>query len=425
MSSQNKALAVIAALSQLLFFTPSSFAADDLTLERTVLIMRHGIRAPLKTQITPDGVASDPWPTWTTAIGDLTPRGAEAITLLGQYDRASWIDRGLLKTGCPAPGLVSVQSNAEERTIKTGHAWIKGAFPGCDVKNVHQAIGTIDPRFDPFEAKTDIDGAKGVEAGLVSTGGLDKVRDAYRKELTCLGEVLGCCSVQVCKSAHLPEGCTLADLPGEFSVGHVGDRPRVKGVFDYPSTASQTLMLQYLDNMPMHDVGWGRATPADLGMMIGLHTMKADLYQRPFYIAQYGASLLMWDMLAALENERAPVITVFVGHDSNINDLSGLLGFEFTPAGFAKNVPIPGGAWGLELLRNKKGETFVRAFYRGQTPAQMRNLEPLSTANRPYREVVAIKDCTTDENAPMCSLNTFAALVRSKILPKDAVIRPH
>ncbi|MBL8628472.1 MAG: histidine-type phosphatase, partial [Rhodospirillaceae bacterium] len=388
---------------------PSPVDPQSLKLERVVMVMRHGIRAPLKSQIMPEGVAAQDWAPWTTPIGNLTPRGAQAIGLMAQYDREYWARQGLLaEDTCPPPNAVFVWSNAQTRTIETGKAWVKGGFPLCAIGNKHFPEGTNDPMFEPFDAKTNIDAAKAVEAGLAYSGGLEQTRTTYRTELTKLGQITGCCSVKVCADANLPPNCSLADLPGDFVAGPPGDRPKVSGVFDYTSTAAQTLLLQYLEGMPLKDVGWGRATPADLELIIGLHTMKANLYQRGFYIAQYGASLMARRMLQVLEEANAPQVIVFVGHDSNINDLSGLLGFHFKAKSYAKDVPVPGGAFGLELLSDANGQKFVRGFYRAQTMNQMRNLEVLSELNPPYREVLSIEGCSTNDDPTLCRLETFS-----------------
>jgi 4-phytase / acid phosphatase len=68
--------------------------------------------------------------------------GAEAIRLLGRFDRESLAARGLLPTdGCPKAGTVSVWSDTGQRTIATSDALLKGMFPGCGIGNSHLAPG--------------------------------------------------------------------------------------------------------------------------------------------------------------------------------------------------------------------------------------------------------------------------------------------
>jgi 4-phytase/acid phosphatase len=425
----SKLLAALAALVLSYSFshaqTPDAQSVDvhALKLERVVMLMRHGIRSPLKAQVVPEGVAAQDWAAWSTPIGHLTTHGAQAIALIAKYDRAQWAKRGLVPAEkCPPMSTVNIWSNAEQRTIETGNAWHKAAFPNCALSNRHLPEGVTDAPFEPFDAKTKIDPVAAVKAVMDFTGGVEQVRATYRTEFTRLGEIMGCCSVKVCEDAKLPAKCSLADLPGDVTEGKPGDRPKVSGVFDYSSTAAQTLVLQYLEGMPLKNVGWGRATPADLELVIGLHTMKANLYQRPFYIAQYGASLLARTMLKALEEANASSINMLVGHDSNINDLSGLLGFRFKVKSFANNVPVPGGALGFELMSDANGQKYVRGFYRAQTMKQMRDLEALTDTNPPHHQYLEIDDCRVGNDATICTLETFASLVNSKALPEGDVL---
>ena len=115
------------ALALALAFAPwpsraaDSDAAQGLKLERVVMLMRHGIRPPTKATVTPPGIAAEPWPSWDAPYGHLTAHGAQAIRLLGQFDRESLAARGLLpRTGCPR--AVAVWSDTDQRTIATGRA---------------------------------------------------------------------------------------------------------------------------------------------------------------------------------------------------------------------------------------------------------------------------------------------------------------
>src|SRR5262249_56392155 len=88
-----------------LAFAPSTSraadaAAEGLKLERVVMLMRHGIRPPTKATVTPPGIAAEPWSSWDAPYGHLTSHGAEAIRLLGRFDRESLAAPGL----CPRGG---------------------------------------------------------------------------------------------------------------------------------------------------------------------------------------------------------------------------------------------------------------------------------------------------------------------------------
>ncbi len=79
-----------------------------------------------------------------------------------------------------------------------------------------------------------------------------------------------------------------------------------------------------------------------------------------------------------------------VGHDDgNVASLGGLLDLHWQVAGFARDDPTPGGALGLELMRDAAGGSLVRAYYRSQS---LDGIRTLSTA-APYRVTISIPGC--------------------------------
>jgi 4-phytase/acid phosphatase len=174
-------------------------------------------------------------------------------------------------------------------------------------------------------------------------------------------------------------------------------------------------MLEYAEGRKQ--VGWGRASAADLELIGSLHAMKGDLLQRPALLGARGATRLARRMLDAIERADGPVLTMLVGHDTNIGDLSGLLDFDWQVTGYAADTPPPGGAVGFERLTDRTGARYVRVVYRSQTLQQMRELTRLDTAHPPFRQALAIPGCALPDAATRCSLDTFARLVRSKLIP--------
>jgi len=415
------ALSVLTVVAQVL--GPASAPAAEpepataLKLERVVLLMRHGIRPPTKATVTPPGIAAAPWPKWDAPYGHLTAHGAEAIRLLGRFDRESLAARGLFPgDGCPKAGTVSVWSDTDQRTIATGDALLKGMFPGCGIGNGHLAPGMKDPLFHPDVGGVPVDGAEARQAIMAHIGSLDQVRSRHRAAFDRLQLVLGCCAPAVCQAAGLPAGCRMAELPGDIAPPKPGEgRPDATGVFDFAPSAAQTLMLEYAEGRK--PVGWGRAGAADLELIGSLHAMKGDLLQRPAPLGARGATRLARRMLDAIESADGPALTVLVGHDTNIGELSGLLDFDWQVTGYAADTPPPGGAVGFELLTDRTGGRYVRAFYRSQSLQQMRELTRLDAAHPAFRQALTVPGCALPDDATRCSLDTFAQLVRGKLIP--------
>ena len=57
------------------------------TLQRVVIVSRHGVRAPIVSLVERSSWASDPWPTWSEPDGNLTARGTLLAEQMGRYYR--------------------------------------------------------------------------------------------------------------------------------------------------------------------------------------------------------------------------------------------------------------------------------------------------------------------------------------------------
>ena len=85
--------------------------------------------------------------------------------------------------------------------------------------------------------------------------------------------------------------------------------------------------------------------------------------------------------------------------------------------GYAADTPPPGGGVGFELLADRTGAHYARAFYRSQSLRQMRELTRLDAAHPAFRQVLTIPGCALPDDATRCSLDTFVRLVRGKLIP--------
>lgn len=88
-------------------------------------------------------------PQWSVPLGWLTPRGVELISLLGDYQRQRLISEGLINAAqCPSAKQVAVIADTDERTRKTGEAFISALAPHCALPvHVQQNLRQTDPLF--------------------------------------------------------------------------------------------------------------------------------------------------------------------------------------------------------------------------------------------------------------------------------------
>jgi 4-phytase/acid phosphatase len=383
-------------------------APSTMRVERVALLMRHGIRPPTKAQPIPAKYSPETWPQWTVEPGLLTERGAQGIALLGAADRARFIGAGLLPaSGCPADGEVVVHASNKSRAIQTGDVWAKSLVPGCAIAVTHPAESDPDPIFHPLDdAPAWFDGHRAFEESLAQAppGGIAAEAKALAPEIERLEAILGC-AAPACDLEGEPT--TLVELPH--------DRPDLSGPLDVASTASQSLLLEYLEGKPMKDVGWGRATRDDIERLLVFHPVKFKYANRPPYTAKAAAGPLAREMLAALDSAGKQRVTLFAGHDTNLADMAGLLGLHWHAASYPADDVPPGGALIFELLGDSAGGQFVRASFRSQTMDQLRNQQPLSSANPPYRQYLDIPGCGTAADERSCDLAKFRSLIENRL----------
>ncbi|MFD1034448.1 histidine-type phosphatase [Sphingomonas hankookensis] len=371
--------------------TPLPAAAQD-KVERVVMLMRHGVRAPIVGEAPLDTKTDGQWPTWPVAPEYLTPHGARAITQLARHDRR-WLD----SKGCPAPGTVRIHTNTPERTIATGRAYADALAPGCNLPVEHNPEGQTDPLFEPLRAgATAFDANKAVAAIAAWTGGVNALTARHAATIRELDRVLGC---------GLPAGCS---TPGPATLKPSADGRGVDftGPIRATSGTAQVILLQYAEGMPMRDVGFGRADAAAIRRLGALHAALFDVFTRSPYMVAHQAGPVGDHMLRTLTAATGPRLEVLVGHDTNVTALAAALGVDLDAPGFARNDAAPGGALVLTRRRDTRGP-YVSLSYRVQPLDAIRS-GAATVVDRP----IAIPGC-----AKRCPLDRFDKLLRAKLAP--------
>jgi 4-phytase/acid phosphatase len=374
---------------------------QGLKLDRIVLLMRHGVRPPTKSPPMPEGTANQPWPNWPVAPGYLTPHGRTGVERLGSYDRRVWTAAGLLpRSGCAQLRIVA---DSDERTIRTAEAYAAALAPGCTVAIDHKPQDVADPIFSPIDERAvAFDAAKARAAVLAGAGGeagLAALDTRLAPELARLDAIL-------CAPASL--NCGVRQKPTGLAPAKPGKRPKLTGAVDRASTAAQILLLEYAEGKPMAEVGWGRATPADIERLGVFHAEEFRLLARPRYVAKANMAGIAPLVVQGLARGKGPVVTMISGHDTNIASLGGLLDLHWKVPGLAADDPAPGGAIVLERLVDTRGQAYVRALYRSQTIEQIRTLaDPAVEA--PYVAVLPIAGCKARGVIGLCTMQAFQA----------------
>jgi len=376
-------------------------SGPQLTVDRVVILMRHGIRSTTKQPPLP-GAAAQPWPSWPVPPGYLTPHGGRAIGRLGSFDRSWLVPQGLVpRSGCPSADSLSVIADSDQRTIETARNWAANVAPSCKVSIAHKPQGAPDPMFHAVEqGAVRIDPKRADASVRRALGGADgaTLDRRFRPVLQRLDQVL-------CGSET--KGCGISSEPTKIVPATATSKPRLGGALDKASTAGQTILLEYGGGKAMRNVGWGRASTADVRAFSVFHAFQYGALQRDRYLASASLALLMPRMRQALSGTSdSPAVLMIAGHDGTVANLAGLLGAHWTVPGLAADDPVPGGALILERLRDPQGHKYFRVYYRGQTLEQMRNLAPL-TPGSTYMAQIKLPGCRSD----LCTEREFAALL--------------
>ena len=414
---------------------PSSQGKDS--LQKVVVVSRHGVRTPITVPGELASWAASPWPAWQEPAGALTARGAQLAVQMGRYYRQYLESQGAMPgEGCPARGSVYVYADVTERTRRTGQALIEGLSRGsCGIDVQTRGDVKVDALFHPLEAglcKLDPMAAQSRVLERVA-GNLNNATRDFKSQFDALQTVLGCCKPSLCQAFGQGENCKLTDLPTAMWPKADGSGISLIGALPIASTTAELLLLEYADGKAQADVGWGRATEAQMTQSFRLHTESLDLLQRTPYLARRSGSSLLARVAQAVTSARSlgfgladPAVrdakfVVYVGHDTNLFNLAGMLDTSWLQPGYQRNQTPPAGALMFEVREGAEDKKLrVHASYVAQSLAQMRNLTLLTLETPPVKTPLRLPGCSTGAPDFACTLEEFAVAVRN-VLDRECV----
>lgn len=415
-----------ASLMLALVIPASVFAADApnqgsaLKLEKSVFLMRHGARSPNQTpeQLAPS--SRRPWPQWPVGPGELTERGISLLTTLGGYYRQSYAAAGLLpEKGCPEAGTVAAWAdNVVRRVPLSAQALLDGMFPGCGLQTgfAPQDKGP-DPLFNPVEVGLCKLSVPKASAAILKAarGSLDQAARSERASLKAMQDILQVRSGTRC--VNDAPSCGIEDFGNVLEGGKTG--VTIEGGLKSAATVGENFLLQYIQGFPEKDVAWGdAATPETLSPLLGPRNLYLRLSRQPPYIAARNGSPLARALLAALDDvsetsdasaapgtpPRASRLAAFVGRDTHLASITGMLGLQWSLPDQPDQFPM-GGTLAFERLINPAdGKRYVRMVLYYQTLQQMRSNAPLDLAHPPGKLVVKMQGCDKGEIDGACPL---------------------
>ena len=339
-------------------------------LVKAVALSRHGVRSPTQASATLSQWSTRNWPQWPVPRGFLTPRGARLVTAMWEDMRGRMLNLGLLPdSACPPPGKVFVRADVDQRTRATAKALLDGLCPGGG-QTYAVSSQTPDPLFHPVQAGFQHFDPASVAASIIATAGgdLDRLHEDNVGALTHIQHLSAPVAPEMCSRYNLPPTCGLTDLPNSVSVGADGKGAGLSGALATASSMAEIFLLEYAQ-WPESPAGWGQVDARVLREVLPVHTSVFNTVNRSPVVALFKGASLLSEMAAALDGTHrdqrcnAASLVVFVGHDTNIANVGGLLGVHWQLPGYPGDATPPGSVLMLELwdLDGKK-EVRVRFF---------------------------------------------------------------
>jgi len=359
-----------------------------------VMLVRHGIRSPTTSPDALAQYASQPWPAWEVAPGQLTEHGAALMRSWGTWYRQRLVSEGW----APTCGGVRVIADSTPRNRDSAAALMRGLVPGCTQPYDALAPDQTDPLFHGIgkqkKAKSkDEDGSPSFSSSALST---------------LQGVLLGCTDRACLEQARAKGKQVLMLEPSAKALKQAG-------------TLSENLMLEYVQGMPPAQVGWGRADADAMAKMIVLHNQAFAYADNAPDAARARSGNMLAHIAATLSaaahtNARVPTLAphgqhpvILVGHDTDLASHAGVLQLDWHNTTQPDDYP-PAGTLIYQLVE-RNGRYAVRVFVAQPTLAALRH----GDVNGSGAMVVTPLSLPGCGNQRECPLSRFEAMVEERV----------
>ena len=343
-------------------------------MEGVVVFSRHNLRAPTRsrseilTKLTPHK-----WFKWTSNFGELSLRGGELETIMGQYFR-QWLTKENLipENYIPAEGEVRFYANSYQRTIATAQFFSSGFLPVANVKIEHKFAPSRHE--DNFNTKLTFINEKFLDLALSQANAELRnfnLNETYR----ILEKVIDFKNSEYAKQNHMT---TL--VGGDIDITFKYDKsPSLQGSLDTAVSVADALTLQYYE---MEDT-----TQASFGKKLSFEDWRKisalkDQYHRIVLGTPVVAVNAIHPLLKVINDElslKNRKFSFICGHDSNITALLTALNVErySLPQTIESEVPI-GVKIVIEKYLGEDGNEYAKLSLIYASSEQIRNKTTLT-----------------------------------------------
>ena len=365
---------------------------DDYKLTGVVVLSRHNIRSPLSGKNSAVAKATPhKWFEWTSAPSELSLRGGETETIMGQYFRRWLVSENLITENyIPAEGEVRFYANSKQRTIATAQFFSSGLFPVANVRVERKFISDkMDPVFNPQLTLVN-DEFISLASAQINAMFADKVPS---ENLRLLERVLDFKNSEMAKAEGLKH---FRDEPIEV-IFKLNEEPATRGTLRLACQAADNLTLQYYEEENSVKAAFGhKLTFSDWQKISAIK----DFYQDVLFTAPAVAVNVAHPLLQVINDELSldRKFTFLCGHDSNIGSVLAALDAEkySLPQAIEGKTPI-GCKLVIEKWRGADGIDYAKTKLIYQSAEQLRNKTTLTLDNPPM--IITIKFKGLSQNA--------------------------
>ena len=374
---------------------PATFH-DNYKLEEMVVLSRHNIRSPLSGNGSALGnLTPHAWFHWTSGPSELSLRGGQLETMMGQYF-GQWLEsEGVISdknTYIPAEGEMRFYANSMQRTIATAQYFSSGMLPVANVPIEHKyAPSKMDPVFNPqltFVSDAFRSQAMKEISAMGGTKGLQGINDKVESSYRTLEKTLDLKDSPAAKK----DGLTKFRSDDLQILLEVNKEPAMKGSLKMANSASDAFILQYYEEPDKVKAGFGhKLTQKEWEQIASIKDVYGDVLFTAPSVAVNVAHPLLQEMCKEL-SVPGRKFTFLCGHDSNIASvLAALEAEEYdVPQSIEKKTPI-GSKLVIEKFAGKDGKEYAALSIVYQTTDQLRDRTALTLDNPPMVFPIKLK----------------------------------
>ena len=400
-----------------LFTNFSAVQAASYQLESVVVFSRHNLRAPTRSrsellpQMTPHK-----WFKWTSKFGELSLKGGELETIMGQYFR-QWLTKENLipENYIPAEGEVYFYANSYQRTIATAQFFSSGFLPVANVKIESKFAppskhdNNFNPRLTFVNEKFNALATEQINATLSSYN--------FSENYKLLEKVLDFKNSEYAKKNNM---VTFAGGDSKLRL-ELNKEVSVRGNLNTAVGAADALLLQYYE--------MENSTQAAFGKKLSFNDWKkiVDIVQgyHDIILGKPAAAVNVAHPLLKIINDELSLkgrkFSFICGHDSNITPILAALEVEkySLPQTVETKTPI-GVKFVIEKYLGDDGKEYAKLSLIYASSEQIRNKTTLTLDNPPMIFPLKLNGLQTlcrTCNSVLTTLIMLTSIYRRKIKP--------